>query len=169
MIAAKAIAFYEALQPSFKEYQHHIINNAQALANALQKKGYRIVTGGTDNHLAVIDLRTKNINGRAAENALNKAGITVSRSCIPFDPEKPWITSGIRLGTAAVTTRGMHAHEMKMIAEFIDEVIMHHTDDLSLNMIRTKVEHLCARFPIYASLPIPPLTHDQSQKRVANR
>ncbi len=168
VIAAKAIAFHEALHPSFKIYQHQIIKNAQALADTLQKKGYRIVAGGTDNHLAVIDLRSKNITGRAAENALNSAGITVSRSCIPFDPEKPWITSGIRVGTPAVTTRGMQEKEMVIIAEFIDEVIEHHTDEDYLKQIHKKVTALSLLFPLHQSLIDFPAAHDKHQKSFAN-
>lgn len=167
VIAAKAVAFSEALQPSFKAYQQQIIKNAQALATALQKRGYRIVAGGTDNHLAIIDLRNKNITGRAAEIALDIAGITVSRSCIPFDPEKPWITSGIRVGTPAVTTRGMQATEMILIAQYIDEAIAHHTDEIYLQTLRNNVQKLCAQFPIYTSFNSNHSVHDKYQKNSA--
>ncbi len=152
VIAAKAIAFYEALQPSFKNYQQQIVKNAQALAHALEERGYRLVTGGTDNHLAIIDLRNKNSTGRTAESALDSAGITVSRSCIPFDPEKPWITSGIRVGTPAVTTRGMQEKEMRVIAQLIDEAILHHTDAVALKQIKSKVYALTEQFPLYESI-----------------
>lgn len=147
-IAAKAVAFYEALQPSFVAYQKQIIHNAQAMADELINLGYRIVAGGTDNHLFIVDLRSKNITGLKAEIALEKAGITVTRSCIPFDPEKPWITSGIRLGTPAITTRGMGVEESKQIAHLIDDVINHHDNDTVLNAIKVKVRALCGEFPI---------------------
>jgi glycine hydroxymethyltransferase len=140
-IAAKAVAFHEALQPDFATYQQQIIKNAQAIAEELQSLGYRIVTGGTDNHLFVVDLRSHNITGRKAEIALEKAGITVTRSCIPFDPEKPWITSGIRIGTPAVTTRGIKEKVCREIAHLIDEVIKHHENDVILNAIKIKVKN----------------------------
>ena len=147
-IAAKAVAFHEALQPSFIEYQKQIINNAKTMADELMLLGYRIVAGGTDNHLFIVDLRLKNITGLKAEIALEKAGITVTRSCIPFDPEKPWITSGIRLGTPAITTRGMNVETAKQIAHLIDDVIRHHDNDVVLAAIKVKVRALCAEFPI---------------------
>jgi glycine hydroxymethyltransferase len=149
VIAAKAVAFHEALQDDFVIYQKQVLDNAQTLVAELQAKEYRIVSGGTDNHLFVIDLRNKNINGKIAETALQKAGITISRSCIPFDPEKPWITSGIRIGTPAITTRGMKTQEMIDIANYIDKALTHHDNDTILNAIKTKVMTLCAQFPIY--------------------
>lgn len=149
VIAAKAVSFHEALQPNFKRYQQQIIKNAKALAKALQEKDYRIVSGGTDNHLFILDLRNKNITGRTAELALQKAGITVSRSCIPFDPEKPWVTSGIRLGTPALTTRGMQEKEMQEVAHLVDEVIIHHNNNQKLQAIKSAVEKLTSKFPIY--------------------
>jgi len=149
IIAAKAVAFNEALQPSFVEYQKQIVRNAQFLANTFKDLGYRIVAGGTDNHLFVIDLRSKKINGKIAQDTLTKVGITISRSCIPFDPEKPWITSGIRLGTPAVTTRGMKEEEMLHIAHYIDEAITQYENDAALINIQEKVEKLCKQFPIY--------------------
>ncbi|HSC25115.1 MAG TPA: serine hydroxymethyltransferase [Candidatus Babeliales bacterium] len=147
-IAAKAVAFNEALQPSFIDYQKQIISNAQAMADELIILGYRIVAGGTDNHLFIVDIRSKNITGLKAEIALEKAGITVTRSCIPFDTEKPWITSGIRLGTPAITTRGMHAVTARQIAHLIDDAIRHHDNDVVLNAIKVKVRALCTEFPI---------------------
>lgn len=147
-IAAKAVAFHEALQPSFIEYQKQIINNAASMADEMMLLGYRIVAGGTDNHLFIVDLRSKNITGLKAEIALEKAGITVTRSCIPFDPEKPWITSGIRLGTPAITTRGMNVETSQQIAHLIDDVIRHHDNDVVLAAIKVKVRALCAEFPI---------------------
>lgn len=150
IIAAKAIAFYEALQDDFIAYQKQVITNAQTLAQALQAKEYQIVTGGTDNHLFIIDLRNKNITGLQAEQALQKVGITVSRSCIPFDPQKPWITSGIRLGTPAITTRGMREQEMHEIAGYIDKAITHHDNEVVLQALKTKVATLCTLFSVYA-------------------
>jgi len=147
-IAAKAVAFHEALQPSFVEYQKNVIKNAQSMADELMLLGYRIVSGGTDNHLFIVDLRSKNITGLKAEIALEKAGITVTRSCIPFDPEKPWITSGIRLGTPAITTRGMTVETVKQIAHLIDDVIRHHDNDTVLAAIKVKVRSICIDFPI---------------------
>ncbi len=147
-IAAKAVAFGEALQPSFIAYQQHIIKNAQTLANELQSLGYRIVAGGTDNHLFIVDLTAKNISGLKADNALEKAGINVTRSCIPFDTKKPWETSGIRIGSPAVTTRGMKEMEMIAIAHLIDDVITHHDNDTVLAAIKVKVRNMCAQFPI---------------------
>ncbi len=149
VIAAKAQAFQEALQPDFKTYQKNVVENAQALAGELQDRGYRIVAGGTDNHLFIVDLRSKNITGRDAERALEKANISVSRSGIPFDPEKPWITSGIRIGTPAITTRGMSRPEVEQIAQLIDDVIMNHDKDGQLQIIGRKVIDLAKQFPIY--------------------
>ncbi len=147
-IAAKAVAFHEALQPSFVEYQKQIIVNAHAMAQELIDLGYRIVSGGTDNHLFIVDLRSKNITGLKAEVALEKAGITVTRSCIPFDPEKPWITSGIRIGTPAITTRGMKIEVAQQIVHLIDDAIRHHDNDTVLNAIKVKVRGMCAEYPI---------------------
>jgi glycine hydroxymethyltransferase len=147
-IAAKAVAFGEALQPEFIAYQEQIIKNAQTLANELQSLGYRIVAGGTDNHLFIVDLTTKNISGLKADNALEKAGINVTRSCIPFDTKKPWETSGIRIGSPAVTTRGMKEKEMIAIAHLIDDVITHHDNETVLSAIKVKVRNMCAQFPI---------------------
>ena len=147
-IAAKAVAFHEALQPEFYEYQQQIIKNAQALAQELSSLGYRIVAGGTDNHLFIVDLTAKNITGLQADQVLEKAGINVTRSCIPFDTQKPWITSGIRIGSPAVTTRGMKEAEMIAIAHLIDDVITHHDNDTVLGAIKVKVRNMCAKFPI---------------------
>ena len=148
-IAAKAVCFYEALQPEFVTYQQQVITNAQTMAKTLQELGYRIVAGGTDNHLFIVDLRSKSINGRTAEQLLETVGITVSRSCIPFDPEKPWLTSGIRIGTPAITTRGMGEDEMHEIAQLIDEVINKRDDESALKKIGEQVKELCKKFPIY--------------------
>lgn len=135
-IAAKAIAFHEALQPSFIEYQQQIINNAQVMANAFQNRGYRIVTGGTENHLFVIDLRNKNITGHEAQKRLESVGIAVSKSCIPFDPAKPWVTSGIRIGTPAITTRGYQEKECLELVDLIDATL---TNETTCLMVKNKV------------------------------
>lgn len=123
VIAAKAVAFWEALQPSFKDYARRIIENAQALAKSFIERGYRVVSGGTDNHLFVLDLRPQGIKGNKASSILDKVNITVSKSTVPYDPEKPWVTSGIRIGTPAITTRDFTAEEMPLIAAFIDEAL----------------------------------------------
>lgn len=150
IIAAKAVAFQEALQPDFITYQKNVIKNAQAFAQALTDMGYRIVTGGTDNHLFIVDLRSKNITGRAAETALEKAGITISRSCIPNDPQKPWITSGIRIGTPALTTRGItQKDEIQQLAQLVDDVIKNHENETLLKTIREQVQIFCGKYPIY--------------------
>lgn len=149
VIAAKAVAFHEATSPEFKQYQKQVIINAQHMTQKLKKLGYTIVTGGTDNHLFIVDLRNKNISGKDAEIALDAAGITVSRSCIPFDPAKPWITSGIRIGTPATTTRGMKKKEIEQITLLINEAIIHHKNASMLSEIRLKAAHLCAAFPIH--------------------
>lgn len=151
IIAAKAVAFHEAMQPEFIHYQQQVIANASMLACIMQDKGYRIVSGGTDNHLFIVDVRSKSITGLAAEQALQQVGITVSRSCIPFDPEKPWITSGIRIGTPAVTTRGMTEKEMPVIATYIDQAILYRNDMDELHRIRQQVHMLCNAFPIYSA------------------
>ncbi|MCK5632301.1 serine hydroxymethyltransferase [bacterium] len=147
-IAAKAVAFKFAMEPSFKIYQQQVIKNSQALAHALQKRNYNLVSSGSDNHLFIVDLRSKNISGLQAERYLEQAGITVSRSCIPFDPAKPWITSGIRLGTPAITTRGMQEQDMKVIAELIDEVINSEGNETILKNVQEKSLHLCKNFPL---------------------
>lgn len=147
-IAAKAVAFHLAQQPDFVTYQRQVIANAQAMAHTFKELGYRIVSDGTDNHLFVLDLRSKGMNGRQAEVALAKAGITISRSCVPFDTEKPWITSGIRIGTPAITTRGMMINQAHEIAHLIDDILMHHTDDTALKNRALAVEQLCHDFNI---------------------
>jgi len=147
VIAAKAVAFYEASLPTFKTYQQQVIANAKRLAQELSNLGYRIVAGDTDNHLFIVDVHSKGITGRQAEQALDAAGITTSRSCIPNDPEKPWITSGIRFGTPAVTTRGMKEQKMQMIAKLIDKVLRNPEEE-KLKEVRRKVKELCREFPI---------------------
>ncbi len=149
VIAAKAVAFHEAEQSAFITYQKQVIANAQTLARHLQELDYTIVTGGTDNHLFIVDLRTKTLSGKDAEQALQKAGITASRSCIPFDPAKPWITSGIRFGTPAITTRGMKEKEMALIAQWIDQALSHTDNETKLQEIKKEVEAVCRNFPLY--------------------
>ena len=152
VIAAKAVCFGEALKPEFKIYQHQVKLNAAALAKALQARGYRLVAGGTDSHVMCLDLRSKNMTGKIAEAALDKAGITANKNTIPFDPEKPFVTSGLRLGTPAVTTRGMKEKDMEQIAAFIDEALSHHNDENYLAQIAEKVKTFLQNFPLYDEL-----------------
>lgn len=150
VIAAKAVAFREALQPDFATYCQRVIDNAQALGRALAAKGYKLVTGGTDTHLILVSfIGTEKLTGKKAETALDKAGITVNKNTVPFDPEKPFVTSGIRIGTPAITTRGMQPADMSAIADFIDRAITSRTDDESLAQIAREVASFCKRFPLY--------------------
>ncbi|HNV70270.1 MAG TPA: serine hydroxymethyltransferase, partial [Candidatus Ozemobacteraceae bacterium] len=149
VIAAKAVALEEALLPSFKEYQKRVLENAKALAAGLTKRGFRLVSGGTDNHLMLVDMRPKKITGKVAEAALDKAGITVNKNTIPNDPESPFVTSGLRLGSPAVTTRGFDAKAMDAVAELIDQVVKAPTDEANLKQVREKVMGICGRFPFY--------------------
>jgi glycine hydroxymethyltransferase len=149
VIAAKAVAFGEALRPEFKAYQRAILDNAQALAEGLTAGGLRLVSGGTDNHLMLVDLRPKGLNGKIAEEALGKAGITVNKNMIPWDPEKPFVTSGVRVGSPALTTRGMGTAEMATVAKLIVRVLDAPTDEASLARVRGEVRELCAQFPMY--------------------
>ncbi len=149
VIAAKAVAFKQALLPEFKKYQEQIVKNAKALAEALQAKGYRIVSGGTDNHLMLVDLTSKNVTGKDATSALDKAAITVNKNLIPFDTQKPTITSGIRLGTPAMTTRGMKEKEMKKIAELIDRVVTNISDTKVIEAVKKEVKEMLKVFPLY--------------------
>ncbi len=148
VIAAKAICFKEAMTEEFKVYQNQVKLNAVALAAELVKRGFRIVSGGTDNHLMLVDLRPKNVNGKIVANILDKAAITVNKNMIPFDPEKPFVTSGIRIGTPAVTTRGMKEPEMAKIAEFIDRAVEAREDDDALAAIAADVKALTRNFPM---------------------
>jgi len=150
VIAAKAMSFKEALSPQFKVYQQQIINNAQVLAKELTAKGFRLVSGGTDNHLMLVDLRPKKLTGKVAEKLLDEAGITVNKNAIPFDPESPFVTSGIRIGTPATTTRGMKETDMTAIAEIIDLVLSNPEDSGILNKARIMVTDLTSGFPIFA-------------------
>ncbi len=152
VIAAKAVAFGEALQPEFKEYCQKIVDNAQAMADALLELNYDLVSGGTDTHVILVDLTKRGISGKAAENALEKAGITVNKNMVPFDQKSPFVTSGIRVGTPAVTTRGMGIDEMKGIANMIDRVISSHENDELITQVKGEVSELCSRFPLYTDL-----------------
>ena len=152
IIAAKAVCFKEALEPSFKIYQHQVIKNAKALASSLSHKGCRIVSGGTDNHLMLVDLTSKNITGRDAAEVLDKVGITVNKNLIPFDKQSATVTSGIRLGTPALTTRGMKEKEMEKIAELIDLTISNPTNSRNLSKVKKEVAKLTEKFPIYKNL-----------------
>ncbi|RME64610.1 MAG: serine hydroxymethyltransferase [Nitrospirae bacterium] len=152
VIAAKAVAFKEALTEEFRRYQKQVVNNAKKLCESLLERGYRIISGGTDNHLMLVDLRSKNITGKEAEETLESAGITVNKNSIPFDEKPPTITSGIRLGTPCVTTRGMKEPEMEEIAEMIDDVISNPSSESIIQRVKEKVRGLCERFPIYRRL-----------------
>ena len=158
VIAAKAVAFGEALQPEFKEYSRQVVANAKALAEGLIERGFAIVSGGTDTHLMLVDLRPKNLTGKAAEHVLNRAGITVNKNTIPDDPQSPFVTSGIRLGTPALTTRGMGPAEMTRIAGLIDAVLSRPEDD-TVATVRQEVAELASAFPLYG----------QRQKATAQR
>ncbi|MEW5950630.1 MAG: serine hydroxymethyltransferase [Elusimicrobiota bacterium] len=148
-VAAKAVCFGEALKPEFVEYQKQVLTNAKKLASCMADMGYRIVSGGTDCHLLSLDLRSKNVTGKEAEKALDKAGITVNKNTIPYDPQPPLITSGVRIGTPAITTRGMKEKEMEIVAGFIDEAVKNKDNDSNLKAISEKVEKFCGKFPIY--------------------
>jgi glycine hydroxymethyltransferase len=151
IIAAKAVALGEALSPEFKEYQGRILENAQALAGALVDRGFRLVSGGTDNHLMLVDLTSKKVSGKTAEAVLDQVGITVNKNTIPFETKSPMVTSGIRIGTPAVTTRGMGVAEMEFIAACIDRAIAARGDQEVLEKIGREVRAMCARFPLYQS------------------
>ncbi|HOX54145.1 MAG: serine hydroxymethyltransferase [Candidatus Omnitrophica bacterium] len=152
VIAAKAVALGEALRPEFKIYQQQIVNNANALADAMKNKGYRIVSGGTDNHLMLVDVTSKGVDGKLAATTLDKARITVNKNLIPFDKMPPAVTSGIRLGTPAVTTRGMKEKEMKLIAELIDRIISNHSDEKIIKQVAGEVTKLIKKFPLYKDI-----------------
>ena len=149
IIAAKAVAFKEALLPEFKEYQQQILKNAQAMADELKNQGFRLVSGGTDNHLMLVDLTPKGVTGKEAQEALDRAAITVNKNGIPFDTQGPMVTSGIRIGTPAVTTRGMKENEMRLIASYIADVVANIKDETRIKAVATEVKKLCDRFPLY--------------------
>ena len=148
VIAAKAVALKEALEPSFKLYQQAVVENAKVLAEALQEWGFRLVTGGTDNHLMLIDLRSRGLTGLEAEQVLDRVGITANKNAIPFDPQGPNITSGLRLGTPAITSRGMGADQVREIARFIQESLFHRDNPKRLSLIKEQVSDLCRQYPL---------------------
>jgi len=150
VIAAKAVAFKEALQPEFKSYQQQVIKNAKALSEALVKRSFKLTSGGTDNHLMLINLSDTEITGKAAEEALDKAGITVNKNTVPFETRSPFVTSGIRVGTPACTTHGLKEAEMDQVAGFIADALVHIGDDLKLAAIKDQVNNLMKKFPLYA-------------------
>ena len=156
VIAAKAVALKEALEPGFKQYSRQVVSNAQALAKALVARGYQLVSGGTDNHLMLVDLRNKGLTGKAAEKALDLAAITVNKNTVPKETQSPFVTSGIRIGTPAVTTRGMREPEMQRIAELIDQVLMSAEDAGVAERVKEDVRTLSAAFPLY---PVPQAAH----------
>ena len=149
IIAAKAVCFKEAMEPGFVEYQRQIVANAQRLARGLSSAGFRLVSGGTDNHLMLVDVFSKGLTGKVAEAALGKAGITVNKNAIPFDQNPPMVASGVRIGTPAVTSRGMREAEMDVIADYIARALAAPEDDRALGSIRVEVEGLCRKFPLY--------------------
>ncbi|MEX2117459.1 MAG: serine hydroxymethyltransferase [Bacteroidota bacterium] len=153
VIAAKAVGFHENLQPGFKTYAQQVIRNAKALAQALTDKGFNIISGGTDNHLMLIDLRNKNVTGKQIQEALDESGITVNKNAVPFDDKSPFVTSGIRIGTPAVTTRGMLEKQMGVIAGMIDMVVNNVAKPDIFRKIARDVEQFCSAFPLYPELP----------------
>jgi len=152
VIAAKAVAFREALQPSFREYQKKVVANAKALAGELLSLDYHLVSGGTDNHLILVNLTTKSVTGKAAEAALDRAGITVNKNAVPFDTQSPFVTSGIRVGTPAATTRGFGEDDMKLIARWIDRVVRNVENDKEIEAVRAEVLEACGNHPLYPGL-----------------
>jgi glycine hydroxymethyltransferase len=149
VIAAKAVALKEALSAEFKTYQEQIVKNAQALARTLQSRGYRLISGGTDNHLMLVDLRQSELTGKLAQETLERARITVNRNAVPFDTRSPFVTSGVRIGTPAVTTRGMKETEMELIAELIKRALDHVGDETEIRSVAEQVQKLCQKFPVY--------------------
>jgi glycine hydroxymethyltransferase len=152
IVAAKAVCFKEAMEPAFKDYQRQTLANAQRLASALSRSGFRLVSGGPDNHLMLVDVFSKGITGKAAEAALGKAGITVNKNAIPFDQNPPMVASGVRIGTPAITTRGMREPEMDQIGELIARVLSAPDDERAIGMVKDEVERLCRKFPLYPEL-----------------
>jgi glycine hydroxymethyltransferase len=151
VIAAKAVAFQEALKPEFKTYQQQVLNNARVMAETLVKRGLRIVSGKTESHVMLVDLRAKNITGKEAERVLGEAHITVNKNAIPNDPEKPFVTSGVRLGSPAMTTRGFKEAEAEMVANWIADLLDNPTDAANIAKVRAEVEELTKRFPVYGA------------------
>jgi glycine hydroxymethyltransferase len=153
IIAAKAVCLQEASEPAFAVYQRQIVANAACLARVLAAEGFRLVSGGTDNHLMLVDVFSKGLTGKVAEAALGRAGVTVNKNAIPFDQNPPMVASGIRIGTPAVTTRGMREPEMELIGELIARALRAPDDEAALAMVRAEVERLCRRFPLYPDSP----------------
>ena len=149
VIAAKAVALKEALSPEFKIYQQQIVKNARVLAQALIAKAFRLISDGTDNHLMLVDLRNSELTGKVAQETLDKARITVNRNAVPFDTRSPFVTSGIRIGTPAVTTRGLKEAEMAIIADLIARALGHVNDEATLRAVAAEVGELCRKFPVY--------------------
>ncbi|MBO3271286.1 serine hydroxymethyltransferase [Hymenobacter defluvii] len=150
VIGAKAVAFGEALSDAYTDYTQQVVRNAQALANGFLERGYQIISGGTDNHLMLIDLRSKGLTGKLAENTLIKADITINKNMVPFDDKSPFVTSGMRIGSAAVTTRGLREPDMARIVAFIDDVLMHNADDAYLARVRGEINEWMQQFPLFA-------------------
>src|SRR5882724_9316697 len=153
VVAAKAVAFLEALQPEFKAYSAQVVANARAMTQVLQQRGYKIVSGGTDNHLFLLDLIDKNITGKDADAALGRAHMTVNKNAVPNDPRPPSISSGLRIGTPAVTTRGFKESEVQQLSNWIADVLDHMGDESALQRVRAEVMALCRRFPVYGQAP----------------
>jgi glycine hydroxymethyltransferase len=149
VIAAKAVAFGECLTDDYKTYTQQVAVNAQAMANAFVSRGYKIISGGTDNHLMLIDLRSKNLTGKLAEAALGKADITINKNMVPFDDKSPFVTSGMRVGTAAITTRGMAEADMEQIVDYIDSALMNNENETMLADIRKNINEWMVKFPLY--------------------
>ena len=152
VIGGKAVAFGEALEPEFKSYCENIIDNAQVLAESFLEKGYDLVSGGTDTHVLLIDLTSKGISGKKAESLLERAGITTNKNMVPFDRRSPMVTSGIRIGTPALTTRGMGHAEMRMITEWINAILSNPTEEKIIKKVSVEVRNLCSNFPLYEML-----------------
>jgi glycine hydroxymethyltransferase len=150
VIAAKAVCFKEAMEPAFADYQRQILANAQSLARALTTHGFRLVSGGTDNHLMLVDVFSRGVTGKVAEAALGRAGITVNKNAIPFDQNPPMVASGIRVGTPALTTRGMREAEMEQVGALVARVLATPDDEGVISTVKAEVERLCRRFPLYA-------------------
>jgi glycine hydroxymethyltransferase len=150
VIAAKAVAFKEALEPAFKDYAAQVVKNAMALADGLMRRGFNLVSGGTDNHLMLVDLSGTDITGKMAEETLESAGITVNKNAVPFDTRSPFVTSGFRIGTPATTSRGLGEKEMELVADWIDRALQNVGNEAELSSIRAEVKELCRKFPLYA-------------------
>ena len=149
VIAAKAVCFKEALDPEFKKYIQDVIDNAKLMSKTIMSRGIDVVTGGTENHIILVDLRSKNITGKDLEKALGNVNITVNKNSVPNDPKSPFVTSGIRLGTPAITTRGFKTKEVELISNWICDVILNMDDESKLKEIKSKVNDLCSKYPVY--------------------